>query len=85
MLLSVTARKETWFECEGFGYEVVQQAGIWAFNQAVLYVREARRTHTAAGLHAHQQGDGRIKFDRNANVESDLAFWARFLSQGRRR
>ena len=26
----------------------------------------------------------RIKFDRNANVESDLAFWARFLSQGAR-
>jgi hypothetical protein len=24
----------------------------------------------------------RIKFDRNANVESDLVFWARFLSQG---
>lgn len=24
----------------------------------------------------------RIKFDRNANVESDLTFWGRFLSQG---
>jgi hypothetical protein len=24
----------------------------------------------------------RIKFDRNANVDSDLTFWARFLSQG---
>jgi hypothetical protein len=24
----------------------------------------------------------RIKFDRNANVESDLTFWARFLSEG---
>ena len=50
--------KKTWFECEGFRLRSCATGGhLGRPDQAVLHVREARRRHAAAGLHAHQQGD----------------------------
>ena len=75
--------KKTWFECEGFGYEVVQQAGIWGVRIKPFYMFAKRDGITPLpGYMRTSKAIRRIKFDRNANVESDLAFWARFLSQG---
>ena len=75
--------KKTWFECEGFGYEVVQQAGIWGVRIKPFYMFAKRDGVTPLpGYMRTSKATRRIKFDRNANVESDLAFWARFLSQG---
>ena len=75
--------RKTWFECEGFGYEVVQQAGIWGVRIKPFYMFAKRDGVTPLpGYMRTSKATRRIKFDRNANVESDLAFWARFLSQG---
>ena len=75
--------KRTWFECEGFGYEIVQQAGIWGVRIKPFYMFAKRDGATPVpGYMRTSKATRRIKFDRNANVESDLAFWARFLSQG---
>jgi SIR2-like domain len=75
--------KKLWFECEGFGYEVVQQAGIWGIRIKPFYMFAKRDGVTPLpGYMRTSKATRRIKFDRNANVESDLAFWARFLSQG---
>jgi hypothetical protein len=75
--------KRTWFECEGFGYEVVQQAGVWGVRIKPFYMFAKRDGATPLpGYMRISKATRRIKFDRNANVESDLAFWARFLSQG---
>jgi hypothetical protein len=75
--------KKTWFECEGFGYEVVQQAGIWGVRIKPFYMFAKRDGSTPLpGYMRTSKATRRIKFDRNANVESDLTFWARFLSQG---
>jgi hypothetical protein len=75
--------KKTWFECEGFGYEVVQQAGVWGVRIKPFYMFAKRDgVSPLPGYMRTTKATRRIKFDRNANVESDLAFWARFLSQG---
>ncbi len=75
--------KKTWFECEGFGYEVVQQAGIWGVRIKPFYMFAKYDGKTPLpGYMRTSKATRRIKFDRNANVESDLAFWARFLAQG---
>ena len=75
--------KKTWFECEGFGYEVVQQAGVWGVRIKPFYMFTKRDgIIPLPGYMRTGKATRRIKFDRNANVESDLAFWARFLSQG---
>ena len=75
--------KKTWFECEGFGYEVVQQAGIWGVRMKPFYMFAKRDGVTPLpGYMRTSKATRRVKFDRNANVESDLAFWARFLAQG---
>jgi hypothetical protein len=75
--------RKTWFECEGFGYEVVEQAGIWGMRIKPFYMFAKRDGVTPLpGYMRTSKATRRIKFDRNANVESDLAFWARFLSQG---
>jgi hypothetical protein len=75
--------RKTWFECEGFGYEVVQQAGIWGVRIKPFYMFAKRDGVTPLpGYMRTSKATRRIKFDRNANVESDLTFWARYLSQG---
>lgn len=75
--------KKTWFECEGFGYEVVQQAGAWGVRIKPFYMFAKRDgASPLPGYMRTSKATRRIKFDRNANVESDLVFWARFLSDG---
>lgn len=75
--------KLPWFECEGFGYEVVQQAGTWGVRIKPFYMFARRDGITPLPNYMRtSKSTRRIKFDRNANVESDLVFWGRFLSQG---
>lgn len=75
--------QKTWFECEGFGYEVVRQAGIWGIRIKPFYMFAKSDGKTPLpGYMRTSRATRRIKFDRNANVDSDLVFWARFLSQG---
>ena len=75
--------RNTWFECEGFGYEVVQQAGVWGVRIKPFYMFAKRDgISPLPGYMRTSKATRRIKFDRNANVESDMAFWGRFLSQG---
>lgn len=72
-----------WFECEGFGYEVVRQANIWGIRIKPFYMFAKRDGKSPLTGHMWtSKATRRIKFDRNANVESDLTFWGRFLSQG---
>jgi hypothetical protein len=75
--------QKTWFECEGFGYEVVRQAGVWGIRIKPFYMFAKRDgSSPLPGYMRTSKATRRIKFDRNANVESDFTFWARFLSQG---
>jgi hypothetical protein len=75
--------QKTWFECEGFGYEVVKQANVWGIRIKPFYMFAKRDgVSPLPGYMRTSKATRRIKFDRNANVESDLTFWARFLSQG---
>lgn len=75
--------RKTWFECEGFGYEVVQQADIWGVRIKPFYMfAKSDGVTPLPGYMRTSKATRRIKFDRNANVESDLAFWARFISHG---
>ncbi|MGA0532582.1 SIR2 family protein [Hansschlegelia sp. KR7-227] len=74
----------THFECEGFGYEVVRQANVWGVRIKPFYMFAKRDgASPLPGYLRTRKSVRRIKFDRNANVESDLTFWARFLSDGR--
>lgn len=74
--------QNTWFECEGFGYEVVRQAGLWAIRVKPFYMFAKRDgISPLPGYLRTSKATRRIKLDRNANVESDLTFWCRFLSQ----
>lgn len=76
-------RQKTWFECEGFGYEVVRQAGVWGIRIKPFYMFAKRDgVSPLPGYMRTSKATRRIKFDRNANVESDFVFWSRFLSQG---
>ncbi len=75
--------RNVWFECEGFGYEVVRIANIWGVRIKPFYMFTGRNGVTPLpGYMRTSKATRRIKLDRNANVESDLTFWARFLSQG---
>jgi hypothetical protein len=75
--------RRPWFECEGFGYEVVHLASIWGIRIKPFYMFTKRDGITPLpGYMRTSRATRRIRFDRNPNVESDLTFWARFLSQG---
>lgn len=75
--------KLPWFECEGFGYEVVRQAGVWGVRIKPFYMfAKSDGSSPLPGYMRASKSTRRIKFDRNANVDSDLTFWARFLSEG---
>jgi hypothetical protein len=74
--------QKPWFECEGFGYEVVRQANLWGIRIKPFYMFAKRDgVSPLPGYMRTSKATRRIRFDRNANVESDLAFWARFLAQ----
>lgn len=72
-----------WFECEGFGYEVVKLSGMWGIRIKPFYMFAKQDGVTPLpGYLRTSRSTRRFRFDRNANVESDLVFWARFLSDG---
>jgi hypothetical protein len=73
-----------WFENEGFGYEIVQLDGVWAVRIKPFYMftgRDAKKPLPSFARTA--RSTRRIKLDRNKNVEDDLTFWSRFLSESK--
>lgn len=75
--------KKTYFENEGFGFEVVTIDDRWAIRIKPFYMFTERDAKTPLPSFARSSyATRRIKFDRNKSVEDDLTFWARFLSEG---
>lgn len=72
-----------WFENEGFGYEVVDMGGLWCIRIKPFYMFTGPDTVTPLPAFTRSaKATRRIKFDRNKNVEADLAFWSSFLGRG---
>lgn len=72
-----------WFENEGFGYEVTQLDDTWAVRIKPTYMFTGRDARTPLPAFARAaKATRRIKFDRNKNVDDDLTFWGRWLSEG---
>jgi len=72
-----------WFENEGFGYEIVDLGGSWCLRIKPFYMFTGRNAVTPLPSFTRAaKATRRIKFDRNKNVEADLAFWATFLGRG---
>lgn len=72
-----------YFECEGFGYEVVRIGAAWGIRVKPFYMFTKKDGITPLpGYLRTRHSIKRIRFDRNASVDSDLVFWSRFLSQG---
>jgi hypothetical protein len=72
-----------WFENEGFGYEVVDLGGSWCLRIKPFYMFTGQNARTPLPSFARTaKATRRIKFDRNKNVEADLAFWANFIGRG---
>jgi hypothetical protein len=75
--------KRPYFECEGVGYEVVRLASAWGIRIKPFYMFTRQDGKTPLpGYMRTSRATRRIRLDRNANVESDLVFWGRFLSKG---
>jgi hypothetical protein len=73
----------SWFENEGFGYEIVDIGGLWCVRIKPFYMFTDRDAVTPLPAFTRStKATRRIKFDRNKNVEADLAFWASFLGRG---
>ncbi len=72
-----------WFENEGFGFEVTQLDGLWAVRIKPFYMFTGRDAKTPLPAFARtSRATRRMKLDRNKNVDDDLTFWGRFLSEG---
>lgn len=72
-----------WFECEGFGYEVIRLGSSWGVRIKPFYMFTKQDGVTPLpGYLRTRRSTRRIRFDRNTNVDSDLVFWGRFLSRG---
>lgn len=74
---------KAWFENEGFGFEVTQMDGVWGVRIKPFYMftgRDAKKPLPSFVRTA--KATRRMKLDRNQNVDNDLTFWGRFLSQG---
>ena len=73
----------TWFENEGFGYDIVQIGTLWCVRIKPFYMFTGRNARTPLPSFARaSKATSRIKFDRNKNVEADLMFWSSFLGRG---
>ena len=74
---------KAWFENEGIGYEVTQVGSTWGVRIKPFYMFTGRDAATPLPAFARtSRATRRMKFDRNKNVDDDLTFWARFLSDG---
>jgi hypothetical protein len=72
-----------WFENEGFGYELVYMTGRWCVRVKPFYMFTGADAKTPLPAFARTSKATRsMKFDKNKNVETDLVFWATFLSDG---
>lgn len=75
--------ERAWFENEGVGYEVKSLGDSWAIRIKPFYMFTGADARTPLPSFARTaRATRRIKFDRNDSVDSDLTFWARFLSRG---
>jgi len=75
--------QRAWFENEGVGYEVKSLGDTWAIRIKPFYMFTGADARTPLPSFARTvRATRRIKFDRNDSVDSDLTFWARFLSRG---
>jgi hypothetical protein len=73
----------TWYENEGIAYSVVEFGGNWAVQIKPFYMFTRHDGCTPLPpFRRTQHATRRIRFDRNKNVDDDLSFWARFLSNG---
>lgn len=74
---------QPWFENEGFGYEITRLVERWGVRIKPFYMFTGRDARTPLPAFARtSRATRRMKFDRNKNVEDDLTFWSRFLSNG---
>ncbi|UPJ53378.1 SIR2 family protein [Bradyrhizobium sp. 200] len=72
-----------WFENEGFAYEIVRLGSLWGVRVKPFYMFTGPDARTPLPGYARTaKATRRMKYDRNQSVESDLTFWARFISQG---
>lgn len=72
-----------WFENEGIAYEVARLGTLWGVRVKPFYMFTGPDAQTPLPGYARTaKAARRMKYDRNQSVESDLTFWARFLSQG---
>lgn len=76
--------ERTWFENEGFGYEVTQPGGdMWAIRVKPFYMFTRKDARTPLPAFARTaRATRRMKLDRNKNVDDDLTFWGRLLGSG---
>ena len=73
-----------WFENEGIAYEIARVGSTWGVRVKPFYMFTGPDATTPLPSYARTaKATRRMRFDRNQSVESDLTFWARFLSHGR--
>ncbi|MBU2083007.1 MAG: hypothetical protein KKB75_01260 [Alphaproteobacteria bacterium] len=71
------------FECEGFGYDVVRLSETWALRIKPFYMFLDKDGKTPLpGYVRTKLSTRRYKYDRNAAVNSDLGFFEQFLRGG---
>jgi hypothetical protein len=76
-------RPRAWFENEGIAYEIVRLGPLWGVRVKPFYMFTGPDAQTPLPGYARTaKATRRMKYDRNQSVESDLTFWARFISQG---
>jgi hypothetical protein len=76
-------RPRVWFENEGVAYEIARLGSTWGVRVKPFYMFTGPDAKTPLPGYARTaKATRRMRFDRNQSVESDLTFWARFLSQG---
>lgn len=74
---------KVWFENEGIAYEIARLGPMWGVRIKPFYMFTGPDARTPLPGYARTaKATRRMKFDRNQSVESDLTFWARFISQG---
>lgn len=72
-----------WFENEGIAYEIARLGSVWGVRVKPFYMFTGPDARTPLPGYARTaKATRRMKFDRNQSVESDLTFWARFVSGG---
>jgi hypothetical protein len=76
-------KPRAWFENEGFAYGIERLGGTWGVRVKPFYMFTGPDAATPLPGYARTaKATRRMKFDRNQSVETDLVFWARFISQG---